>query len=211
MESMSTVFSTTYESEAEATRACKTVGWEIGFGLRRRNAKPSARAPTYVLLVCTKYGPYVDNHDPGVHESKSRPNTSSQCTDCKFALGLKKQPGAGGGWTVQPTAKCEPHNHPFTPAITHSGFRAEVISQRRKHIIHLYNCGLRPYLIAAHLRGLVHEDPSLGGIQGAHIANALAAHRREELANRTPIQFLYDLLKDSSFGFFRDARDGRIG
>ncbi|KAM4055443.1 hypothetical protein HRG_014986 [Hirsutella rhossiliensis] len=49
MESMSTVFSTTYESEAEATRACKTVGWQIGFGLRRRNAKPSARAPTYVF------------------------------------------------------------------------------------------------------------------------------------------------------------------
>ncbi|KJZ70447.1 hypothetical protein HIM_09395 [Hirsutella minnesotensis 3608] len=216
MDFMSTVFATNYGSEEEAIQACRAIGWEVGFSLRRQNTWPpksSGKPATYLLLECGKGGKYKDQHSSTVHGSKSRLNTSSQKTGCKFKLCLKKQEPASH-WRVMPASTAEPHNHPFSNPITHSSFRAGLLKDRAGQIRQLYNGGLRPYQIADYLRRLGdQEDHNLRGLQGIHIANFLAQLRRDELAGRAPIQFLYDLLKDSSIGFFwRDTRDieGRL-
>ncbi|KAM4055596.1 MULE transposase [Hirsutella rhossiliensis] len=104
----------------------------------------------------------------------------------------------------------------MTPAITHSKYRAQLIADNLDHIIHLYNGGLKPALITCQLRGLCQNpehDPDLKFLLAQHIRNAIALYRTQELAGRTPLQFLYDQLKDPSLGFFfRDTRDqeGRL-
>ncbi|XP_044714739.1 MULE transposase domain-containing protein [Hirsutella rhossiliensis] len=81
----------------------------------------------------------------------------------------------------------------------------------RDDIIRKFNNNTRPTDIAGELRDLVHDDPRLAGITAQDVSNALARHRQEELAGRTPLQFLYDRLDKSDF-FHRDSRDpqGRL-
>ncbi|KAM4063592.1 MULE transposase [Hirsutella rhossiliensis] len=132
---------------------------------------------------------------------------------CPFRLTVKKR-RTSGAWTPVPSPSSRDHDHPFTPAVTHSGYRAELIAEHHGHIVGLYNTGLKPFQIATHLRGLaLIKNPDLKFITGQHIRNAIAAYRVRELAGRTPLQFLYDQLKDLSLGFFfRDTRDqeGRL-
>ncbi|KAM4066060.1 MULE transposase [Hirsutella rhossiliensis] len=90
-------------------------------------------------------------------------------------------------------------------------YRALVIQKYRDDIIRKFNNNTRPTDIAGELRDLVHDDPRLAGITAQDVSNALARHRQEELAGRTPLQFLYDRLDKSDF-FHRDSRDpqGRL-
>ncbi|XP_044718760.1 MULE transposase domain-containing protein [Hirsutella rhossiliensis] len=195
---MEAVYALQFESHEDAIAACHAAARAEGFALAVRTKKPSAANPQWILLRCSKGRHWQDQGDEGAHESKRRRKTSTQKTNCEFRVIVRKANG-------------EAHNHEFTPAITHSRYRAEVIQRHHEHITHLYNCGLRPFLIASHLRGLSHEDPDLAGITGQHVRNAIASYRLQELTGRTPIQFLYDQLNTSDF-FFRDTRDqeGRL-
>ncbi|KJZ72072.1 hypothetical protein HIM_08527 [Hirsutella minnesotensis 3608] len=209
---MDAIFSRQFESREAAKAACSAVAKQEGFALAIRNKKPpGSDNPTYLLLRCSKGGAYRDQRNETVHESKRRNNTHSLKSECPFQINIKLK--HEGPWAVAPSRSSGPHNHPFTPAATHSKYLAELIAAHRDQIIHFYNCGLRPFLIASHLRGLSQDDPDLAGISSQHIRNALALYRAEELAGRTPIEFLYGQLKDSSLGFFfRDTRDqeGRL-
>ncbi|KJZ68192.1 hypothetical protein HIM_12417 [Hirsutella minnesotensis 3608] len=82
-------------------------------------------------------------------------------TDYKFQLALKKWPQ---GWTVTPTRLAEPHNHNFTPATTHSVFRAELLEGQGSYIVTQYNSGLKLSIIAAQIRAKATEIPDLKGI-----------------------------------------------
>ncbi|KAM4061452.1 MULE transposase [Hirsutella rhossiliensis] len=214
---MEAVYALQFESHEDAIAACHAAARAEGFALAVRTKKPSAANPQWILLRCSKGRHWQDQGDEGAHESKRRRKTSTQKTNCEFRVIVRKANGSAsksthpGGWVVAPSSLGEAHNHEFTPAITHSRYRAEVIQRHHEHITHLYNCGLRPFLIASHLRGLSHEDPDLAGITGQHVRNAIASYRLQELTGRTPIQFLYDQLNTSDF-FFRDTRDqeGRL-
>ncbi|KAM4058286.1 MULE transposase [Hirsutella rhossiliensis] len=184
---MESVYYREFDTKEAAQAACHAVAKAQGFALVIRSGRASA-----CYMTCSKAGEYRDNTDPGAHKTKSRPNQSTQS-----AVSLLTRP-----------------RPPFTPAVTHSGYRAELIAEHHGHIVGLYNTGLKPFQIATHLRGLaLIKNPDLKFITGQHIRNAIAAYRVRELAGRTPLQFLYDQLKDLSLGFFfRDTRDqeGRL-
>ncbi|KAM4067959.1 MULE transposase [Hirsutella rhossiliensis] len=184
---MESVYYREFDTKEAAQAACHAVAKAQGFALVIRSGRASA-----CYMTCSKAGEYRDNTDPGAHKTKSRPNQSTQSA----------------------VSSSRDHDHPFTPAVTHSGYRAELIAEHHGHIVRLYNTGLKPFQIATHLRGLaLIKNPDLKFITGQHIRNAIAAYRVRELAGRTPLQFLYDQLKDLSLGFFfRDTRDqeGRL-
>ncbi|KJZ69803.1 hypothetical protein HIM_10802 [Hirsutella minnesotensis 3608] len=184
---MEAVYALQFESHQDAIAACHAAARAEGFALAVRTKKPSAANPRWILLRCSKGRHWQDQGDEGAHESKRRRKTSTQKTNCEFRIIVRKATSSAsksthpGGWVVAPSSLGEAHNHEFTPAITHSRYRAEVIQRHHGHITHLYNCGLRPFLIASHLRGLSHEDPDLAGITGQHVRNAIASYRLQEL------------------------------
>ena len=132
-------------------------------------------------------------------------------TQCPFRLVLRLD-RLQTTWSVsRPSAGAGTHNHPFIEPMAQVKYKGEVISRYLPEIVELYNNGLRPVFITAQLRARSLEDPDLAGITTKQIHNALARHRRDELAGCTPLQFLYDELDKSDF-FVRDTRDptGRL-
>ena len=144
--------------------------------------------------------------DYGNEAIAKRRKTSTQMTQCPFRFVLKLD----STWSVTCPAR-DFHNHPFIEPMAHAKYKGEVISRYAPDIIRAYNNGLRPVLIAAQLRERSHEDPDLVSVTPKQIYNILARHRQEELAGRTPLQFLYDKPQKSDF-LVRDAHDqaGRL-
>ncbi|KJZ67948.1 hypothetical protein HIM_12662 [Hirsutella minnesotensis 3608] len=95
--------------------------------------------------------------------------------------------------------------------MAHAKYRAEVIQKHKDDIVELFNNGIRPVDIVRQIRSRAPEDSEAIAVSQIH--NALARHRRDELAGRTPLQFLYDELATSDEElYFRDLRNpaGRL-
>lgn len=206
---MESLFNQTFPSFQEAQAACDTIARAQGFALAVAAKKPSAASPAYIYLRCSKGRKYINYSNEAIAK---RRKTSTQMTQCSYRLILKLD-HLRGLWSVSTPlgAAIADHNHPFIEPMAHAKYKREVITKYSPEIIQLYNNGLRPVHIAAQLRSRSGEDPELAGISVKQVHNALAQHRQEELAGRTPLQFLYDNLEKSDF-FIRDARDrtGRL-
>ncbi|KAM4066061.1 AMP-binding enzyme [Hirsutella rhossiliensis] len=180
---MESLTKTLFPTFQAAMEAADTVVEAEGYALHIRTSKrDNAGQRKSALVRCIKAGPYENRKDKAAHISRRRLNTATQKTDCEFRLSLKE-----------------------------NAYRALVIQKYRDDIIRKFNNNTRPTDIAGELRDLVHDDPRLAGITAQDVSNALARHRQEELAGRTPLQFLYDRLDKSDF-FHRDSRDpqGRL-
>ncbi|KAM4067792.1 MULE transposase [Hirsutella rhossiliensis] len=205
MESLTKTLFPTFQAAMEAA---DTVVEAEGYALHIRTSKrDNAGQRKSALVRCIKAGPYENRKDKAAHISRRRLNTATQKTDCEFRLSLKEKRGY---WTI--SYLHDVHNHRLVDdPMVFPKYRALVIQKYRDDIIRKFNNNTRPTDIAGELRDLVHDDPRLAGITAQDVSNALARHRQEELAGRTPLQFLYDRLDKSDF-FHRDSRDpqGRL-
>ena len=202
---MESLFEATFSSLKEAIDACNAAARAEGSALAIRSKKPSALDPKHVYLRCSKGRAWFNQGNEALHDSRRRPQTTTQMTNCRFRLSIHQDKGSET-WKV--ISEHRVHNHDLSAASSHRKYRTEAVSAHRQEIIDLYNNGTKPFFIATQLRarGRQEENADLVGIKNQDICNILARHRNEQLAGRTPLQYLYDLLDDSDF-FYRDARD----
>ena len=150
------------------------------------------------------------NDDDGFYDKdrdKKRRQTKAKMTDCPFRVTVELDE-LSKCWKVFCTPESNFHNHEFTAPMAHQKYRAEMVEKYSKTIVEMYNNGIRPVFITAHLREKAEEDPDLTSISNMQVHNALIHHRRKELRGRTPMQFLYDQLKHPTLNvFFRDLLD----
>ncbi|XP_044715153.1 uncharacterized protein HRG_11130 [Hirsutella rhossiliensis] len=206
---MDAVFASQFDSHEAIKAACDAAAEDEGFSLAIKKTTRRGGKAGVITLASIAISTILPPTNRGLGLIRAR----------KDRLPLQDSPPAflrRRKLEASPTQSSKPHHHPMTPAITHSKYRAQLIADNLDHIIHLYNGGLKPALITCQLRGLCQNpehDPDLKFLLAQHIRNAIALYRTQELAGRTPLQFLYDQLKDPSLGFFfRDTRDqeGRL-
>ncbi|KAM4058813.1 hypothetical protein HRG_008297 [Hirsutella rhossiliensis] len=173
---MESLLNRTFPSFQAAQAACDTVARTNGYALSVAAKKPNAAEPSYVYLRCSKGRKYVDRGNEAI---ANRRKSSTQMTACPFRLILKLD-RLQISWAV--SCPRDSHNHPFIEEMAHAKYKGEVISTHLHEIIQLYNNGLRPVSITAHLRARSQEDPALAGVTAKQINNALARHRRDQLA-----------------------------
>ena len=104
------------------------------------------------------------------------------------------------------------HNHEAieSPSVL-PAVRKQLLQAQKTEILRLWNSGIRSTKILTSLR----TDPQFLGtrIRRSDILNLIAKHRSEELRGRTPIEWLYDILREQSDDYwFREKRDeeGRL-
>lgn len=184
---MESLRSRSFASWEEAQEACDALARAQGFALVVATKKPSAAAPSYVYLRCSKGRKYVDRG--GQQAADRRRRSSSQMTQCPFRLVVKLHE-LRRAWSVSFPAG-HAHNHPFVEPMAHAKYKREAIAKYASEIVGLHKDGLRPGLITAQLRSRsLQEDPNVQAITPKQVRNMLAKHRQEELA--TPIRFLHD-------------------
>ena len=212
---MESLFKEKFTSLDAAHSACDQVARNAGFALAIRNKKPNAKDPRYVLLRCSQGRKPLTTHDDDEvrdeDRDKKRCRSTTQMKDCPFRVILKLDE-LSGCWVVSCTPESSSHNHKSAPPMAHRKYRGEVVAKYKNEIVERYNNGTRPLFIATQLREKA-NDPDLASITNVQVHNALCRHRRDELNGRTPIQFLYDQLKDPVTNvWFCDQRntEGRL-
>ena len=204
---MESLLNTTYPSFQAAKEAADAVAKTEGYALTIRTTKKDKTGqPTLVAVRCSKGGKFkVRTNEAATHVSRRRAKSATQITGCEFRLVLKPK---AGGWVV--SCPHDRHNHRLADdPMVFPKYRTVVIQKYLDDIIRKFNNNTRPTDIAGELRDC--EDPDLAGVTAKDISNALAKHRLNELAGRSPLQFLYDQLDKDDF-FYRDTRDeqGRL-
>src|SRR6202165_1738456 len=187
-------FSTLYPTLAEAQAAATACAHAAGFDLTVHKRYPRAGAETRVTLRCSRGGREDHRHNSDdTHESKRR-KTASKLTGCAYKANLRRQTGAPGApWRVEPLGgggTPAVHNHELAESPeAFSSYRSANLALYKERIIAMWRAGTRPGQIISNIReegGEVHF-----GLQD--IQNLLSVCRREELAGRTPIEWLYEV------------------
>lgn len=163
-----------------------------GYAVYIRDKQPPKQPPNRVTVCCDK-GPegYQDKGKrPDVHETKRRKNTGSKKCGCKFRVEIKLQepklPGESPVWQVRDIGKA--HNHGRSADISaHPQHRLAACSEETKDlIIAAAKSGQRyPDILAMH-----QETTPAFNLVSKDISNLLQGVRNEELAGRSPIQWL---------------------
>lgn len=196
-------FPTFSAAEAELHSAAKAAG----FNLLVMTKKPNATAPRRAVFRCCKGRKYASQSAEGVHVTKKR-KTRTQMTECPFKIALKLVRGSSGGevWVVDGVKgdNCSQHNHIFSPPEAFSRYRRETLMKLTDTIITRWNTGTRPMRILSELQS--DPDPIVQATTRHDLRNLLNKHRAEQLAGRTPLQWLYNQLQSRDF-FFEDLRD----
>lgn len=199
---MESLLNLTFSSLVEAQAACDNAARSQGFALAIATKKPNATEPSYVCLRCSKGRKYTSRGNEAIAK---RRKTSTQMTECPFRLILKLNK-IQQAWSITQSSTLS-HNHLFTEPMAHTKYSRELLLRYQSQIISKYNSNIRPGVILTQLRGDKDQDPNLQGVTAQQIYNIIAEHRRKELAGRTPLQFLYDQLLNTSDYTVRDHRD----
>ena len=186
-----------------------------GYDLVISRQNPNSRNPSYISLRCSKGRTYkADKRCVNTEESKRRQGSTQMCGCPALIAARKRQDGL---WVVEacPGSKQSPvdhskHNHEAveSPSVF-PAVRQQLLQAQKAEILRLWNSGIRPTKILTSLRA----DSQLLGIRRSDILNLIAKHRSEELRGRTPIEWLYDTLREQSDSYwFREKRDteGRL-
>ena len=186
-----------------------------GYDLVISRQNPNSRNPSYISLRCSKGRTYkADKRCVNTEESKRRQGSTQMCGCPALIAARKRQDGL---WVVEacPGSKQSPvdhskHNHEAveSPSVF-PAVRQQLLQAQKAEILRLWNSGIRPTKILTSLRA----DSQLLGIRRSDILNLIAKHRSEELRGRTPIEWLYDTLREQSDSYwFSEKRDteGRL-
>ena len=179
----------TFASFSEADTTVKNHALNNGYTLVVRNRYPAGNNATRYNYKCGKGRAFASQSTLGNSNSKRR-KTSSQMTNCPFSMNIKRQPN--GLWVS--SVQKQDHNHDAMAAESFGYIRSQVLSQRRADAVTMWNSGIRPRDIVTSLANpqLPHVTP-IQNVTRKDIINLLAKHRQEELAGRTPLQWLYDV------------------
>ena len=201
-------YGTVYDTLEQLIESCKSHAVVNGYALVIEYKKPNATNPTRVVLRCSRGRSYRPNkRSEKTDESKKRQGSSQMCGCPVMLAGRKRQNDSK--WVTeayQGTADTshETHNHAADLSSAFPAFRASQVQSKKAEILRLWNSGIRPSKILTSLR----EQNDVKDIQLKDIQNLTAKHRREELAGRTPIQWLYDTLQGQGDDYwFKEKRN----
>jgi hypothetical protein len=185
-----------FASYEDVLAAAREYGYSNGFDLAVHERYPRGGGePTRVTLRCSK-GRNKAAKETDTHESKRR-NTSSQMTACPYRIALKRR--ASGVWMIEKILGRDrneaKHNHEFLPATAFSSFRQKSLVDYREKIITMWKAGIKPRQIITSLQ----EEGGDPDFSYQDLQNLLHSMRREELAGRTPIQWLFDVCSPFTF------------
>lgn len=203
-------FGLTFESLDELISACQTHALDNGYKLVVHSKKPSSQNPSRVVLRCARGRQYMqDKRAESTAPSKKRSGSSQMCRGPVLLAGRLQQDGK---WVTEyckdsKDTNHQEHNHVRNTATAFASIRTESLKTRREEVITLWNAGIRPKDILTDLR----KNHNLH-ITFKDVTNLLAKPRREELAGRTPIQWLYNTLRSSTEYWWKEKRDetGRV-
>ena len=193
-----------FETLNDCLKHCKEHATANGYSFAVRNYYPNKKSCVRVELRCGKGRDYEpdDRFDETEKTKKRRGRT--QMTSCpvrvacrivdgKWKIGFKKQ-----GHQEQQ------HNHQAGDVSVFAETRRQRIEPYKQEIIDLWNSGISPSQILTKLR----QKPELQCLQRWDVTNLLSKHTREELAGRTPIEWLYETLRHRTSDYwFREKRD----
>ncbi|KAF4447838.1 hypothetical protein F53441_8676 [Fusarium austroafricanum] len=166
--------------------------------------KSNADDPRKVIYRCSKGRKFNSQARSSTHASRRR-KTSTQMTGCPFRLAAVRRDD--GPWVVRPVegVNRDQHNHESLDPAAYSKYRKYGIMKLRADIINAWNTGTRPHQILPQLRADPNSD--VNNITRHDLNNLLRQRRREELADRTLIQWLFGQLEGSDECIYREKRD----
>ena len=169
-------------ADAKAVQAAlQSHARDNGYGISVTSSKKEK-----VYYGCAKGGKYRDTKDSNTHESKCRKNTSTMKTDCCFSVVAKKCPNDEPGWKVE--VQNNDHNHGLMAAASAlPQHRIAVLKPEERTMVRdMSALGHSPTQI---LNAIQKDNPKSNLIL-RDIYNLLAGLRVEELAGKTPIEWL---------------------
>lgn len=194
-----------FESLNELISTCQAHALDNGYKLVIHSKKPSSQNPSRVVLRCARGRQYKeDKRAESTNPSKKRSGSTQMCRCPVLLAGRLRQDGK---WVTEHCQDSrdtnhQEHNHPRNTANAFTSFRTESLNNQQQEIIKLWNTGIRPKDILTDLRKNHNLSVTLQDIM-----NLLAKHRMEELAGRTPIEWLYDTLRSSTEYWWREKRN----
>ncbi|KAK6207460.1 hypothetical protein QIS74_00794 [Colletotrichum tabaci] len=196
-----------FPSLEAAHEALTAASHRDGFNTRIYRRRPSAESPNIAIFECT----HAARRDikqmrmaEQTHDSKRRQG-STFATGCRWQIAAKLGPD---GWSIRAVGGKgrDSHNHPFNHATAFPRYRHQVLQGKSEAIVNSWNSGIRPYQILAALHA---EGKEYDGITVRDILNLLAVHRRDQLGGKTPIEWLFAQLEDSSKYWYRHKQDAK--
>ena len=184
----------------QAQAALKEYAYNNGFDVAIHERYPRGGEVRRITFRCAKGRAVASQANDHVHDSKRR-KSASQMIACPYRVNLKL---VSGLWRLEGVASRgggeSSHNHEFLPAAAFSSFRQQNLREHQTRIITMWKSGVRPRQIITTLQEM--------GVEAVFsyqdLQNLLYAMRREELAGRTPIQWLFDV----SFGISIASNQG---
>jgi MULE transposase domain len=203
---MEALVGTEFASIAAAEAAVHEAAKAQSVSLAIFSKKPSAANCRRIIWRCSKGKPYrASSVNEDTHKDKKR-KTSTKSTDCKFRIAAKLQIDENTtNWVIEwvDVEGSQQHNHEIDlPLAAHSKYRHQALQAFEADIIEMIESGITPSNVLSKLR--CSDNPEAMNIARKDIVNLIAKHRQQQLAGRTPVEWLYNQLKSESDFFFRD-------
>lgn len=190
-------FSQSYETLTEAETALKAWAHSKLFDLVIHKKTPSAANCTKATYRCAKGRVRRNQKQDDIDPSKRR-KTDSKMTNCPFRINIKL---SSRRWRIDPIrtkvgGNSSTHNHEMAEGPeAFSSYRKANLERYQKKILTDWKAGTRPSQIIRNLR----QDGDVVDFDYHDLQNLLQRCRREELGDRTPMQWLYDVRDDCPF------------